>query len=77
MKKNSRFKRPAGIVAARVAVGTNPPMLSSGGQVHLFVKGSQPTKYAKVAAPKKSSSGGSSSSESSTTTTTTETTTSE
>ena len=49
MDKNSRFKRPSGIVAARVAVGTNPPLLSSSGQVHLFVKGTQPTKKATVA----------------------------
>ena len=48
MEKNSRFKRPSGIVAARVAVGTNPPLLSSSGQVHLFVKGTQPTRHAKV-----------------------------
>ena len=54
MKKNSRFKRPSGIVAARVAVGTNPPMLSSSGPVYLFTKGHQPTRYARVAAPKKS-----------------------
>ena len=54
MKKNSRFKRPSGIVAARVAVGTNPPMLSSSGPVYLFKKGHQPTRYARVAAPKKS-----------------------
>ena len=44
MEKNSKFKRPKGIVSARVAVGTNPPMLSSNGQVHLFIKGTQPTK---------------------------------
>ena len=48
MEKNSRFKRPKGIVAARVQVGTNPPLLSSSGQVFLFVKGSQPTKRATV-----------------------------
>ena len=48
MNKNSRFKRPSGIVAARVSVGSNPPLLSSSGQVHLFVKGTQPTKRAVV-----------------------------
>ena len=46
MKKNSRFKRPSGIVAARVAVGSNPPLLSSSGSVFLFAKGTQPTKRA-------------------------------
>ena len=48
MNKNSRFKRPSGIVAARVSVGSNPPLLSSSGQVHLFVKGTQPTRRAVV-----------------------------
>ena len=52
MEKNSRFKRPKSVVVARVAVGTNPPMLSSNGKVFLFVKGTQPTKSVK-AAPKK------------------------
>ena len=52
MEKNSRFKRPKNIVAARVAVGTNPPLLASyGGQVHLFVKGTQPTKRATYTPP--------------------------
>lgn len=49
MKKNSRFKRPSGIVQATVAVGTNPPLLansSSRAQTHLFIKGTQPTKVA-------------------------------
>ena len=62
MKKNSRFKRPKSVVFARVAVGTNPPLLSSSGKTFLFVKGTQPTKRAST--PKKS-----------TTTTTTTTTT--
>ncbi|MBR4178198.1 MAG: transglycosylase domain-containing protein [Bacilli bacterium] len=51
MKKNSRFKRPSNVVVARVAVGTNPPLLSSSGKTFLFVKGTQPTKRA--SAPKK------------------------
>ena len=51
MKKNSRFKRPSNVVAARVAVGSNPPLLSSSGKTFLFVKGTQPTKRA--SAPKK------------------------
>ncbi len=70
MKKNSRFKRPSGIVAARVAVGTNPPMLSSSGPVYLFKKGTQPTRYARVSTPKKENK-----SKNNTTTTTTTTTT--
>ena len=71
MEKNSRFKRPKNIVAVRVAVGTNPPLLaSSGGQVHLFVKGTQPTKVAKSAPKPKTNN-----SSSNTTTTTPETTT--
>ena len=48
MPTKSKFKKPKGIVTARVAVGTNPPLLSSSGQVHLFVKGSQPKKKAPV-----------------------------
>ena len=48
MEKKSRFKRPKGIVAARVSVGSNPPLLSSSGSTYLFVKGTQPTKRAKV-----------------------------
>ncbi len=51
MEKNSRFKRPSGIVAAKVQVGTNPPLLSSSGSTYLFVKGTQPRKRAKVASP--------------------------
>ena len=48
MEKNSKFKRPSGIVSARVVVGTNPPLLAntktprSRIQTHLFVKGSEP-----------------------------------
>ncbi len=59
MEKNSKFKRPSGIVAARVVVGTNPPLLanshtpSSKVQTHLFLKGYQPTKVASYTAPKK------------------------
>ena len=64
MKKNSRFKRPKSVVVARVAVGTNPPLLSSSGKTFLFVKGTQPTKRAST--PKKSTT--------TTTTTTTEST---
>ena len=50
MEKNSRFERPSGIVASKVVVGSNPPMLpnrttpSSKIQTHLFKKGTQPTK---------------------------------
>ena len=55
MEKKSRFKRPSGIVAARVAVGSNPPLLSSSGQLHLFVKGTQPTKRASVKKVEKTS----------------------
>ena len=51
MKENSKFVRPSGIVAAKVAVGTNPPRLSSSGQTYLFVKGTEPTKV--YVAPKK------------------------
>lgn len=49
-KKNSKFKRPSGIVASRVVIGTNPPLLpnsstpSSKIGTFLFVKGTQPTK---------------------------------
>ena len=44
-EKNSKFKWPGGLVWARVAFGTNPPKLAngSGGQMHLFIKGTQPT----------------------------------
>ena len=55
MEKKSRFKRPSGIVAARVAVGSNPPLLSSSGQLHLFVKGTQPTRRASVKKVEKTS----------------------
>ena len=50
MDENSKFERPSGIVASKVAVGTNPPRLpnsstpSSKIQTHLFIKGTQPTK---------------------------------
>lgn len=51
--KNTKFKWPGGLVWARVAVGTNPPKLArSGGQLHLFIKGTQPTQKVS-AAPKK------------------------
>ena len=66
MKKNSRFKRPSNVVAARVAVGSNPPLLSANGKTFLFVKGTQPTKRA--SAPKKAKT----TTTQSTTTTTTE-----
>ena len=64
MNKNSRFKRPSGIVSAKVVVGSNPPEKpnsttpSSKIQTHLFVKGSEPKKVSKVnySAPKSSSS---------------------
>ena len=44
-EKNRKFSRPSGLVSARVAFGTNPPKLAngSGGQLHLFIKGTQPT----------------------------------
>ncbi len=54
MEKNSKFKRPSGIVASKVVVGTNPPLLpnsstpSSKIQTHLFIKGTQPTKVSTV-----------------------------
>ncbi len=53
-EKNSKFKWPGGLVWARVAFGTNPPKLAngSGGQLHLFIKGTQPTQHVS-AAPKK------------------------
>ncbi len=53
-EKNSRFKWPGGLVWARVAFGTNPPKLAngSGGQLHLFIRGTQPTQHV-AAAPKK------------------------
>ena len=44
MEKNSRFKKPSNVVAVKVAVGTNPPLLSSSGKTFLFIKGTQPTK---------------------------------
>ncbi|UKI57500.1 MAG: hypothetical protein L6V81_09310 [Clostridium sp.] len=50
MKENSKFERPSGIVASKVVVGSNPPMLPNGTtssskiQTHLFKKGTQPTK---------------------------------
>ena len=50
MKKGSKFKRPSGIVSAKVVVGTNPPEKpnsstpSSKIQTHLFVKGTEPKK---------------------------------
>lgn len=49
-EKNSKFKRPKGIVSATVVVGSNPPLLatsktpSSKKQTHLFIKGTQPTR---------------------------------
>lgn len=54
MNKNSRFKRPSGLVSARVVVGTNPPEKpnsttpSSKIQTHLFIKGTEPKKVSKV-----------------------------
>jgi hypothetical protein len=54
MKKGSKFKRPSGIVSARVVVGTNPPEKpnsstpSSKIQTHLFVKGTEPKKVSSV-----------------------------
>ena len=50
MEKNSKFKRPAGIVSSKVVVGSNPPALPNSTtpankiQTHLFIKGTQPTK---------------------------------
>ena len=44
MKKNSRFKRPSGLVAAKVAKKSDDPEISSKGSVYLFKKGTQPTK---------------------------------
>ena len=50
MEKNSKFTMPSGLVASKVVVGSNPPMLpnsttpSSRIQTHLFKKGTQPTK---------------------------------
>lgn len=50
MEKNSKFKKPDGIVTSQVVVGTNPPELpnsstpSSKIQTHLFLKGTEPTK---------------------------------
>ena len=85
MEKNSRFKRPKNIVAARVVVGTNPPLLpnshtpSSRIQTHLFVKGTQPTRVATYTPPvkktekKKEKSSTTTTTEETTTTTTTET----
>ncbi len=60
MEKNSKFKRPSGLVSAKVVVGTNPPEKpnsttpSSKIQTHLFVKGTEPKKVSKVnfSAPK-------------------------
>ena len=52
MEENSKFERPSGIVASKVVVGTNPPKLpnastpSSKIQIHLFIKGTQPTTVA-------------------------------
>ena len=54
MKKGSKFKRPSGIVSAKVVVGTNPPEKpnsftpSSKIQTHLFVKGTEPKKVSSV-----------------------------
>ena len=54
MNKNSRFKRPSGLVSAKVVVGTNPPEKpnsttpSSKIQTHLFIKGTEPTKVSRV-----------------------------
>jgi penicillin-binding protein 1A len=50
MDKNSRFKKPSGLVSAKVVVGSNPPEKpnsttpSSKIQTHLFVKGTEPKK---------------------------------
>ena len=50
MEKNSRFKKPSGLVSAKVVVGSNPPEKpnsttpSSKIQTHLFVKGTEPKK---------------------------------
>lgn len=49
-EKDSKFKKPKGIVASTVVVGTNPPLLATSStpsnkkQTHLFIKGTQPTK---------------------------------
>ncbi len=54
MNKNSRFKRPSGLVSAKVVVGSNPPEKpnsstpSSKIQTHLFVKGTEPKKVSRV-----------------------------
>ncbi len=48
-EKNSKFKRPSGLVYAQVVFGTYPPKLPSSStprsriQTHLFIKGTQPT----------------------------------
>ena len=48
-EKNSKFKRPSGLVYSKVVMGTNPPKLPSSStpknkiQTHLFIKGTQPT----------------------------------
>lgn len=50
MEKNSKFKKPAGIVTSKVVVGSNPPVLPNSTtpkskiQTHLFIKGTQPTR---------------------------------
>ena len=50
MEKNSKFKKPSGIVTSKVVIGSNPPALpnattpSSKIQTHLFIKGTQPKK---------------------------------
>lgn len=52
LEKNSKFKRPSGIVASKVVVGTNPPLLPNSStpnskiETHLFIKGTQPTTIA-------------------------------
>ncbi len=63
MKKNSKFKRPSGIVSAKVVVGTNPPLKPNSTtpkskiQTHLFIKGTEPKKVSTVnySTPKPSS----------------------
>lgn len=47
MEKNSRFEKPSSVVTSRVAYGTNPPLKSTKGQIYLFVKGTEPKRYAK------------------------------
>ncbi len=54
MEKNSKFKKPSGIVTSKVVVGSNPPEKpnsttpSSKIQTHLFIKGTEPKKVSTV-----------------------------